>query len=85
MQNASTYESIPLSLANTMSRSDVIADWDNQVDISATFNADAPFYYATDDSRPPSGEFDFVTILMHELVRHPSTSGVTYRFCHSRP
>ncbi len=35
-------------------------------DMSATFSSDFPFYFGL-DGNPPSGQYDFVTVVLHEL------------------
>lgn len=62
------FQSVPIALANTKAGSDELVSMSERIDIIATFNTDAPFYFASDGSKPPSGQFDFVTVLIHELL-----------------
>jgi len=57
---ADTY--YPIALANSISGSDLSTD----VDIACNFDSGSPWYFGT-DGNVPSGQYDFVTVVLHEI------------------
>ena len=55
----------PVALANKLAGSDL--DTDNP-DISASFNSDFSSWYFGTDGNTPIGEYDFVSVVMHEII-----------------
>lgn len=55
----------PLALYEKLLGQDT-GEIDQSVDINTRFNSDFNFYFGT-DGNPPSGQYDFVTIVLHEL------------------
>jgi hypothetical protein len=51
-------------LAEKLSRTNL--NGENEADISSSFNSDFGFYFGL-DGNPPAGEYDFVSIVLHEL------------------
>mgnify|MGYP005725908777 CR=1 FL=1 len=54
-----------VALAESISESHV--NGANEADINATFNSDLSSWYLGTDGQTPSGRFDFVTVVLHEL------------------
>ena len=53
----------PQALANSLAGSDLDA---GQADLNASFSSTFTWYYGT-DANPPAGQYDFVSIVLHEL------------------
>ncbi|MEY3399051.1 MAG: hypothetical protein RL220_1645, partial [Bacteroidota bacterium] len=53
----------PIALANKLAGSDLANGF---VDIDCTFNSNFTWYYGT-DGNCPAGQYDFVTVVLHEL------------------
>ncbi|MCB0761169.1 MAG: hypothetical protein KDC12_06555 [Flavobacteriales bacterium] len=53
----------PIALANQLAGSDLATV---QADITCTFNTDFNWYYGT-DGNTPGGQYDFVSVVLHEL------------------
>lgn len=52
----------PIALANSIAGNDLSSD----VDIACNFDSGSPWYFGTDGNVPP-GQYDFVTVVLHEL------------------
>ena len=61
----------PFALADAIAGQDLSELFDEPedffYDINATFNSSQPAFYFGLDGNPPPGQFDFVTIVLHEL------------------
>ena len=56
----------PAALANSLAGFDIFTGPDDH-DINASFNSDFSNWYFGTDGNTPSGEFDFVSVVLHEL------------------
>ncbi|HYE96801.1 MAG TPA: hypothetical protein VD962_11390 [Rubricoccaceae bacterium] len=55
----------PVALAEAISGTNINAA--GAADITATFNSDFALWYFGTDGNPPAGEYDFVSVVLHEL------------------
>lgn len=57
----------PFALADAAAGTNLASDGDNFYDITAQFSSARTDFYFGLDGDPPAGQFDFVTIVLHEL------------------
>jgi hypothetical protein len=55
------------ALADKLAGENILIDPDDDYDIIAVFNSNYPNWYFGTDGNTPSGDFDFATVVLHEL------------------